>query len=87
MTVMRKSKGRVSIMLPASIKKRVSELARNDGVSDSAWIASAVSERIGALSAVDFSKERASGSGGANRALAILRRAGSQPPRPGDARI
>src|SRR5262245_20730500 len=78
-------KGRVSITLPSSMKRRVSELAREDGVSESAWMAAAVIEKIGGLSAAaSFQKRGARGS--AKRGLSILRRAGTQPPRPGDER-
>src|SRR5262245_60206597 len=53
MTAINKAKGRV-LTLPASIKKKVSELAREDGVSESAWMAAAAVEKIGSLSAADF---------------------------------
>lgn len=85
MTAMSKGKGRVSITLPVSIKKKVSELARVDGVSDSAWMAAAVAEKIGSLSAADFFEKRAKG-GSAKRGSSILRRTGTQPPRSGDER-
>jgi hypothetical protein len=85
MSTTNKGKGRVSITLPISIKRRVSELAREDGVSESAWMAAAVVEKIGNLSAAAFFEKRgARGSG--KRGLSILRRAGTQPPRPGDER-
>ena len=58
MTSTNKRKGRVSITLPISIKRRVSELAREDGVSESAWKAAAVAEKIGSPSAVDFFQKR-----------------------------
>jgi hypothetical protein len=82
---MSKGKGRVSITLPFSIKKKVSELARADGVSDSAWMAAAVAEKIGSIAAAEFFEKRAAG-GSARRGLSILRRAGTQPPRSGDER-
>ncbi len=85
MTATNKGKGRVSITLPISIKRRVSELAREDGVSESAWMAAAVVEKIGSLAAAAFLAKRGA-RGGAKRGLAILRRAGTQPPRPGDER-
>ena len=85
MTAASKGKGRVSITLPVSIKNKVSELARADGVSDSAWMAAAVAEKIGSLSAVEFFRKRAEG-GNWERGLKILRGAGTQPPRPGDER-
>jgi hypothetical protein len=85
MTATNKGKGRVSITLPISIKKRVSELAREDGVSESAWMAAAVVEKIGSLSAASFFQKRGARSN-AKRGLSILRRAGTQPPRPGDER-
>lgn len=85
MTATNKGKGRVSITLPISIKRRVSELAREDGVSESAWMAAAVVEKIGSLSAVAFFQERGARSN-AKRGLSILRRAGTQPPRPSDER-
>jgi hypothetical protein len=85
MTAINKGKGRVSITLPVSIRRKVSELAREDGVSESAWMAAAVVEKIGSLSAAAFFHKRA-GRGSAKRGLAVLRRAGTQPPRPGDER-
>ena len=85
MTATNKGKGRVSITLPISIKRRVSELAREDGVSESAWMAAAVVEKIGSLSAASFFQKRGA-RGSARRGLSILRRAGTQPPRPGDER-
>jgi hypothetical protein len=85
MTATNKGKGRVSITLPISIKRRVSELAREDGVSESAWMAAAVVEKIGSLSAAAFFQERGA-RGNAKRGLSILRRSGTQPPRPGDER-
>jgi hypothetical protein len=86
MTATGKGKGRVSITLPVSLKKKVSELARIDGVSDSAWMAAAVAEKIGSLSAADFFAKRAKGGSG-RRGLSILRRAGTQPPRAGDEQV
>jgi predicted transcriptional regulator len=85
MTFIGKAKGRVSITLPLSIKNKVSEMARADGVSDSAWMASAVAEKIGSVSAAAFFESRARG-GSAKRGLALLKRAGTQPPRRGDER-
>ncbi len=85
MTASNKGKGRVSITLPISIKKKVSQLAREDGVSDSAWMAIAVAEKIGSLAAADFFKMRGE-SGSAKRGLSLLRRAGTQPIRTGDER-
>lgn len=85
MTATNKGNGRVSITLPISIKRRVSELEREDGVSESAWMAAAVVEKIGNLSAAAFFQERGA-PGSAKRGLSTLRRAGTQPPRPGDER-
>lgn len=85
MTASDKGKGRVSITLPLSIKKKVSQLAREDGVSDSAWMAVAVAEKIGSLGAADFFKMRGAG-GGVKRGLSLLRRSGTQPVRSGDER-
>ena len=85
MSATSKGKGRVSITLPISIKRRVSELAREDGVSESAWMAAAVVEKIGSLSAATFFQKRGT-RGSARHGLAVLRRAGTQPPRTGDQR-
>jgi hypothetical protein len=60
-------------------------LAREDGVSESAWMAAAVVEKIGSLSTAAFFQKRGA-RGSARRGLSILRRAGTQPPRPGDKR-
>jgi len=85
MSATNKGKGRVSITLPISIKRRVSELAREDGVSESAWMAAAVAEKLGSLSAAAFFEKRGARAS-ARRGLSILRRAGTQPPRSGDER-
>ncbi|MGD9881883.1 MAG: putative toxin-antitoxin system toxin component, PIN family, partial [Reyranella sp.] len=59
--------------------------ARHFAPAESAWMAAAVVEKIGSLSAAAFFQERGELSN-AKRGLSILRRAGTQPPRPGDER-
>ena len=71
------------LRLPRSIKAAAENLARAEGISMSQFIATAVAEKLSALSTADFFVQRA------NRARPdaldkILNRPGGEPPRVGD---
>ena len=75
--------GNFPLRLPASIKRAAEELARRDGVSLNQFVATAVAEKVSALSTADYFARRAAR---ADRAKfdAIMARAGTLPPREGD---
>ena len=71
------------LRLPRSIKAAAEKLARAEGISMNQFIATAVAEKLSALSTADFFVQRA------NRARPdaldkILKRPGGEPPRVGD---
>ena len=71
------------LRLPRSIKAAAENLARAEGISMNQFIATAVAEKLSALSTADFFLQRA------QRAQPdaldiILRREGGEPPRAGD---
>lgn len=72
-----------ALRLPPSVMRLAKETAEREGVSLNQFIASAVAEKLSALRAVDFFRERARG---ADRAAfeALLDRTGRFPPREGD---
>lgn len=76
---MMKTKARVSLNLPASLKTAAEQNARRDGVSLNQFIATALAEKVGAQGAAAFLAERARG-GLAARAIAVLRLAPDAPP-------
>lgn len=49
----------LNLRLPDSIHRHVREIARQDGVSINLFIASAVAEKVAALSTADYIAERA----------------------------
>jgi hypothetical protein len=72
-----------ALRLPVSMMRLARETAEREGVSLNQFIASAVAEKLSAMRAVDFFRERARG---ADRAAfeALLDRTGKLPPREGD---
>lgn len=66
-------KARVSLNLPQSLKRAAEEFAAKDGVSLNQFIALALAEKVGAVSAAEFFAERGKG-GDAERAAAWLER-------------
>ena len=71
------------VRLPDSIRRAAEDLARRDGVSLDQFVATAVAEKVSALTTVDYFRARAAR---ADRAAfdAVLARAGTLPPREGD---
>jgi hypothetical protein len=64
-------KARVSLNLPHSLKKAAEEFAEKDGVSLNQFIALALAEKVGTMSAAEFFAERGEGAD-AERAVAWL---------------
>lgn len=64
-------KARVSLNLPQSLKKAAEEFAEKDGVSLNQFIALALAEKVGNVSAAEFFAERGEGAD-AERAVAWL---------------
>jgi hypothetical protein len=78
------SKQTYPLKLPASVKQAAARLARQDGVSLNQWIASAVSQKVGAVeTAQEFLKRRAGTATGGELA-GILDKVPSSPAEPGD---
>lgn len=79
------SKATYPLKLPRSVKEAAAKLARDDGVSLNQWIASAVSQKIGAVqTAAQFLAERKGVTTG-DRLGDYLDRVPDAPPEPGDA--
>src|SRR5277367_1599532 len=72
-----------TLRLPASLKKAVEAVAREDGTTLNQFIVSAVAEKLSALKTADYFAERAA-RGDIAEALRILSRPGGEPPRSGD---
>jgi hypothetical protein len=72
-----------ALRLPASLKKAVEAVAREDGTTLNQFIVSAVAEKLSALKTADYFAERAA-RGDIDAALRILGRPGGEPPRSGD---
>jgi hypothetical protein len=72
-----------ALRLPASLKREVEKLARDEGTSLNQFIVTAVAEKLATLRTVEFFAERA-GRGDAAAALAILAMSGGEEPREGD---
>ena len=72
------------LRLPESIRRAAEDLAREDGVSLNQFVATAVAEKVSALSAATYLRSRAAR---ADRAHfdRVLARLASLPPREGDA--
>ena len=73
------------LRLPRSVKAAVEKLAKEEGVSLNQFVATAVAEKLAAMSTAAFFAERR---GRADMAAfrRILKRRGGQPPRAGDER-
>ena len=80
------NKARVSLHLPASLKVAAEDFARRDGVSLNQFISTAVAQKVGAVDAADFLRERGAG-GDRLRAIGFLRDAPDVPPIPNDDRM
>ncbi len=73
----------LSLRLPASIHRRLSELAAREGISINQLISTAVAEKLAALDTEHFLAARAA-NGSRPHFLAALARVPDVPPLPGD---
>ena len=80
------NKARVSLHLPASLKAAAEDFARRDGVSLNQFISTAVAQKVGAVDAADFFRQRGTG-GDPQRAIRFLRDAPDVSPIPDDERM
>lgn len=71
------------LRLPKSLKEKVTQSAKRDGVSVNQFIALAVAEKVSALETEQFFAERARRSD-REAFRALLLREGGEAPRPGD---
>jgi hypothetical protein len=73
-----------ALRLPASLKRAVEEVAREDGTTLNQFIVSAVAEKLGALKTAEYFRKRAAR---ANFAAfdRLMRRGGGEAPQSGDA--
>jgi hypothetical protein len=71
------------LRLPASLKREIEKLARDEGTSLNQFIVMAVAEKLATLRTVDFFAERAA-RGDVAAALRILSRSGGEKPREDD---
>ena len=72
-----------ALRLPLSLKAGAEQVAREDGSTLNQFIVSAVAEKLAALKTAKYFAERAA-RGNLDQALALLSRAGGQPPVAGD---
>lgn len=72
-----------ALRLPASLKREVEKLARDDGTSLNQFIVTAVAEKLATLRTVEFFAERAK-RGDVAKALEIMSRLGGEEPRKDD---
>lgn len=73
----------MSVRLPTSLHKRLRELARKEGVSMNQLINSAIAEKLSALDAVEYLRERAA-RGDRAKFEAVLRKVPDVEPEPRD---
>lgn len=72
-----------ALRLPASLKREVERLAKDDGTSLNQFIVTAVAEKLATLRTVEFFAERAARAD-VSAALGILALPGGEKPRKGD---
>lgn len=77
------TKSNYALRLQTSLKKEAERIAREEGTTLNQFINVAVAEKLSALRAADYLRERAA-RGNVEEALAILDRAGGDEPREGD---
>ena len=72
-----------ALRLPASLKRAVEELAREDGTTLNQFIVSAVAEKLAVLKMADYfaGRARRADFAGFDR---LMKKAGGEPPRPDD---
>lgn len=71
------------LRLPRSIKAAVERVSKQDGTSMNQFVAIAVAEKLAAMEAERFFRERQERAS-LKKFDAIMKRKGGQPPRPGD---
>lgn len=72
-----------ALRLPASLKRELEKLARDEGTSLNQFIVTAAAEKLATLRTVEFFAERAA-RGDVAAALEIMSRPGGEAPRKGD---
>jgi hypothetical protein len=72
-----------ALRLPASLKRELEKVARDDGTSLNQFIVTAAAEKLSALKTADFFEERKARAD-ADAALAIMNRARGEIPQDGD---
>ena len=72
-----------ALRLPASLKREVEKVAREDGTSLNQFIVTAVAEKLSVLRTADFFEERAARAD-IGAALEVMSRARGESPREGD---
>lgn len=72
-----------ALRLPASLKRELEKVARDDGTSLNQFIVSAVAEKLSALRTAEFFEERR-GRADVGKALEIMSRKRGEAPREGD---
>lgn len=72
-----------ALRLPASLKRELERVAREDGTSLNQLIVTAVAEKLASLRTSDFFAERRA-RGDVAKALTIMTRGGGEPPREDD---
>jgi hypothetical protein len=79
------TKANYALRLLASLKSEAERVAKAEGTTLNQFINVAVAEKLSALRTVEYFRERAA-RGDVAEALALLDRAGDEPPREGDER-
>jgi predicted transcriptional regulator len=74
----------LSLRLPDSLHRKLKELARQDGVSINQFIATAVAEKVSALSTADYLAQRAQ-EGSQEKFAEVLSKVPNVQPDPNDA--
>ena len=77
------TKANYALRLQASLKSEAERVAKAEGTTLNQFINVAVAEKLSALRTVEYFRERAA-RGDVGRAIALLDRAGDEPPREGD---
>jgi uncharacterized protein (DUF1778 family) len=72
-----------ALRLPASLKRELEKVARDDGTSLNQFIVTAAAEKLSALKTADFFEERKARAD-VDAALAIMNRARGEVPQDGD---
>lgn len=85
MTGLSKTARSFPLRLPASVRRRLEQVAANDGVSINQFITLAVAEKLSVMQAADYWEAKAAKADPA-MLRALLSRSGGQPPLDGDER-